>query len=246
MERPEELVQALTKAVPGGIRAILLYGSAAAGDHVAGRSDYNVLVVLEEMDLGVLRAMAPVSRRWQRAGNPAPLLFTAERLRRAADVFAIEIRDMQDRHRVLYGDDSVLDIPVAPPNLRRELERELEANLVRLRQRYVLVADRPKAVWALIEESLPTFLVLARAALRLYEEPVPADKLEALGRLAPHLDFDHAILAELERRRRRREKPPKDQIDGCLQRYLRAAEQLLEAVDRLEDAGEPAPASSAG
>jgi predicted nucleotidyltransferase len=242
MRRPEDLVQALTAALPRGLRSVLLYGSAAAGDHVSGRSDYNILVVLEELDLEVLQAIAPLSRRWQRAGNPAPLLFTPDRLRRSADVFAIEIRDMQERHRVLYGDDQVLDIEVDLADVRRELERELESNLVRLRQGYLLVANRPARVWQLIEGSLSTFLVLIRAALRLYGGPVPGDKLDAVSLLASRLAFDHQAFAELEGLRRRRESPAKADVTPYFARYLRAAEQLLEAVDGLDAPAAPGSA----
>jgi predicted nucleotidyltransferase len=237
MKRPEDLVQALTAAVPRGIRSILLYGSAAVGDHVSGRSDYNILVVLDELDLETLQAMAPLSRRWQRAGNPAPLLFTPGRLRRSADVFAIEIRDLQEGHRVLYGDAQVLDIEVDLADVRRELERELESNLVRLRQGYLLVADRPARVWELVEGSLSTFLVLIRAALRLHGGPVPGDKLDAVRLLASRLDFDHEAFVELEGLRRRRQRPPKPEVVALFARYLKAIEQLLEAVDGLEEPG---------
>lgn len=237
MKHPEELVQALTEAVPEGIRAILLYGSAAAEDHVRGKSDYNVLILVETLDAAVLQAMAPAARSWQRAGNPPPLLFTPDRLRRSADVFAIEILDLQDRHRVLYGDADGLDIPVDPVHVRRELERELQSNLVRLRQGYLLVADRPAKVWDLVAESLPTFLVLIRAALRLYGASVPGDKLAAPPLLAEHLSYDHRVFEELEEIRREGHKPAKAEIQPYFGRYLRAVEQLLDAVDAVQVRG---------
>ncbi|MFH1567238.1 MAG: nucleotidyltransferase domain-containing protein [Gemmatimonadota bacterium] len=248
MKRPEELVQALTAAVPKGIRSIVLYGSAAAGDHQERRSDYNVMVILDELDLGALQAMAPVSRQWQRAGNPAPLLFTLDRLRRSSDVFPIEIRDLQDRHRVLFGEELLLDIEIDLANLRRELEHELEANLVRLRQGYLLVADKPAKVWDLIEDSLSTFLVLIRAALRLYGGPVPADKLQSPPLLAARMTYDHEVFLELEGLRRRGEKPPKAEIAARFARYLAAVEQLLNAVDAFEVGRSrgAAPAAPAG
>jgi hypothetical protein len=39
-------------------------------------------------------------------------------------------------------------------------------------------------------QSLSTFLVLFRAALRLYQKSVPNIKLESLHALAKHIDFD--------------------------------------------------------
>jgi len=42
--------------------------------------------------------------------EPAPLFFTKEELKNAADVFAIEILDMKHGRRVLYGTDVVAEI----------------------------------------------------------------------------------------------------------------------------------------
>jgi len=38
--------------------------------------------------------------------------------------------------------------------------------------------------------SISTFLVLLRAALRLYNDAVPAEKVEALNKLKEYVDFD--------------------------------------------------------
>ena len=45
--KPEQLVEQLKRALPASLRSVVLYGSAAAGDHVAGKSDFNILVVAE-------------------------------------------------------------------------------------------------------------------------------------------------------------------------------------------------------
>lgn len=55
---PEQLVERLKAAAPGVVRSVLLYGSAAAGDHAWKRSDYNVLVVAERLGLAELKAIS--------------------------------------------------------------------------------------------------------------------------------------------------------------------------------------------
>ena len=54
----------------------MLYGSAVAGDFVAGTSNYNVLVVLDRLGLAELNALAKPVLRWAKAGHRPPLLFT--------------------------------------------------------------------------------------------------------------------------------------------------------------------------
>ena len=80
-----------------------------------------------------------------REGNPAPLIFTLDELRRSADVFAIELLDMKNHHRMLYGEDFLerLDVPLGLHRL--QVERELRTNWLRLRQA-VLAAPHKKNI----------------------------------------------------------------------------------------------------
>ena len=50
----DELVTQLRAAYGSALRSVLLYGSAAAGEgeHVAKKSDYNVVVIVEDVPLG--------------------------------------------------------------------------------------------------------------------------------------------------------------------------------------------------
>jgi len=52
----EELVSQLRAAYGTALRSIVLYGSAAAGEHIPKRSDYNVLVIVDSLDSGRLTA----------------------------------------------------------------------------------------------------------------------------------------------------------------------------------------------
>lgn len=48
------------------------------------------------------------------------LLFTLQRLKSSMDVFPIEIADIQDNHKVLFGIDPVIDLNISYKNLRIE------------------------------------------------------------------------------------------------------------------------------
>ena len=51
----DELVSQLRAAYGTALRSVVLYGSAAAGEHIAKRSDYNVLVIVDALDASRLR-----------------------------------------------------------------------------------------------------------------------------------------------------------------------------------------------
>ena len=52
----DELVAQLQKVYGAQLRAVVLYGSAAAGEHIPKRSDYNVLVIVDELTMQHMRA----------------------------------------------------------------------------------------------------------------------------------------------------------------------------------------------
>src|SRR5918912_411863 len=76
------------------LASVVLYGSAAAGDHIELRSDYNLLIALHRISPEDLRLAQAPMREWQRLGHPLPVYFTVEELSDAGDVFPIEFQQM--------------------------------------------------------------------------------------------------------------------------------------------------------
>ena len=216
--------------MPSGLRSVVLYGSAAAGDHIAGRSDYNVLVVADRLGVAELDAISRPASAWARAGNRPPLLFTREELAASADSFPIELLDMQQSRRVLFGEDPLADVTVRPECLRLELERDLKAKLLQVRERYVLTRGRPAAVAALMASSASSFLALCRAALRLYAGDAPARKLDAATALAQRIGFDPDVFTLVHEMKEGRRKPR--EAAARFGEYLNVIEQIVDAVDR--------------
>lgn len=228
---PEKLVEELKLACPDGLKSVVLYGSAAAGDHVGTQSDYNVLVVTEDLDIGTLTAISKTAAAWAKDGNPAPLLFTADRLAKATDVFPIELLDIRECHTVLYGEDLVAGLEIDTKNLRLEIEHELRGKLIRLRQSYLLTQGKSKAVADLMTQSLSTFLVLFRAALRLFEDSVPQKKFEALEKLSTHLNFDGSVFQTVQQLKEGSKKTKDVAIEDLFSTYLKTIECVIDAVD---------------
>src|SRR5437867_13452721 len=96
----DELVSQLRAAYGTGLRAVVLYGSAAAGEHIPKRSDFNVLVVVDSPGLERLRAAAAVARAWGEGGNHPPLTMTTSGWGGPADIFPMEYADILERHEI--------------------------------------------------------------------------------------------------------------------------------------------------
>ncbi len=229
---PEELVEQVKKALPGKLCSAILYGSAAAGDFVLGRSNYNVLLVIDGVGVAELNALVRPSAQWTKAGHRPPLLFARGQLRSSADIFPIELLDMRQSRRVLFGDDPLADLTVDQEQLRLQVERELKEKLLALREGYLLTGGKSRHVAALLSSSLAGFLVLFRAALRLFQAEVPAAKLDALPLLAKHISFDPQPLLTVHDLKHRRASARKISVPTLFESYLKTIERVTEAIDR--------------
>jgi predicted nucleotidyltransferase len=165
---------AAADAALGAGYSALLYGSAARGDYLVGRSDINLLLVLDDPSPGRLRALAPAFAAWRKATSEPPLLISRSEWARASDVFPVEITDMRAGYQVLRGPDPVDGAVVQRADLRQALERELRGKLLRLRQGYAAAAGDEKLLGELAGGSAAIILVLLRSLLSLVGRPAPA------------------------------------------------------------------------
>jgi hypothetical protein len=167
----EQILQQFVRDVQGlyggDLVAVVLYGSAAAGEHVPGRSDINVVVVLRQLTPALLRKAASDLRGWHRQGFATPLFFDPESLHDSLDVFPIEFLDMQERHRTLLGPDLFAGLHIERRNLRLQCEQELRGKLMKLRQSYVESAHAPADLERVLMAAASSIVVLARTLLRL-------------------------------------------------------------------------------
>ncbi|HSW51448.1 MAG TPA: nucleotidyltransferase domain-containing protein, partial [Bryobacteraceae bacterium] len=169
MERVlNQLVDRLTKSYGDRLVSVVLYGSAAVGDHHGRFSDINILCVLREVTPRELGDSAAVFHWWQKLGNPSPLLFGLEELRTSTDCFPIECHDIRERHRILLGEDVVQDLEVDDSFYRAQVEHELRAKLLRLRQKAAEAMEARDLLLGLLADSVSTFCVLFRHALLLH------------------------------------------------------------------------------
>ena len=229
---PDELAKQLAEALPAALRCVVLYGSAAAGDFLPGTSNFNLLIAVEPLTVAELDALAPSIADWIRAGNPHPIVFTPTQLIASRDAFPIELLDIRQSRRVLWGADLLAELRVKPGDLRLQVERELTGKLLKLRARYLLVAGHEDAVGRLMLQSLSTFLVLFRAALRIYENEVPDRKLDALHALAKHIAFNVQPFERLYELKRGAATVADVVVDVPFAAYLAAIEGVAQAINR--------------
>jgi len=229
-----QLVEKLRKAFGERLVSVILYGSAASGEHHEHFSDLNIVCVLREVTTRELRDSESIFEWWRGEGNPSPLLLSEREFFTSTDSFAIEFHDIQRQHRVLHGQDLTATLVVDDSFYRAQVEHDLRAKLLRLRQKAAGMLSSKDRLRRLLLDSLSTFCVLFRHALILDGVEPPATKREILARTSERFGVDAAPFARLLDVREERLKPGDIEPVGVLGDYLKGITTVIEAVDRVE------------
>lgn len=228
-----ELVQRLTAATGGNLLSVILHGSAATGDFHLKFSDLNVLCVVGDLSPTAMRSLSPALRWWAALNLPVPLFFTRAELQAAADVFPIEMMDIKEQRKVLYGEDLFQRLQVSMTLHRIQLEHELRTKILLLRQHYMTFSADPARVRHLLLNSVTNFLALFRHALIALGEAAPLGRLEAVRRLAERTGFDPTPFERLLMVREQKLKAKDLDEEKLFAAYLTGIEKVGRAVNAL-------------
>lgn len=229
------LLERLKEAFGKDMVSAILYGSAAAGDYHEQTSDLNVLCVLNDITPHHLVQSEPVFRWWREQGNPPPLLLTAEEVQRSADSFPMEFHDMQEHRRVLFGEDVIAPLVIDGSFYRAQVEHELRAKQIRLRQKAAEVLSDSDRLLRLMTDSVSTFCVLARHVLILGGNQPRWKKSEVVKALEDALVLALPAFNEILAIRAKSRQKPKPDSGALFTRYLKEIEALVRFVDTLPD-----------
>jgi hypothetical protein len=228
------LVEDLRATHGTNLASVVLYGSAAAGDHIELRSDYNILIALNHITPEDLRQAQAPMREWQRLGHPLPVYFTVEELADAADVFPIEFHQMANARVVLYGHDPFEFVELSNANLRHQTEYELRSKLIQLRRLYIPASVSIQKLCDLMNDSLSSFAALFRAVLMLHGQEAPVSKPDCVRATAKLLRLDPKPFERIFEFRSGGNLPSSEkEANDIFGAYLFQIEQVVEAVDEL-------------
>jgi hypothetical protein len=234
----QDLVESLERQLGPRLESAVLYGSVARGEAIEGVSDVNVMVLIDDIQTGTLAQAAPIAQRWARAGHTPPLIMERAQWARAADVFGIELADMQDAHVPLHGANVVTGIPVAVADLRTQAERELRGKLLQLQSGMLMADGDPLSLGNLLKKALPSFTTYLRAVLRLARRDVPATTPRVIHEGMQTVGGTPDAWLEVWDARTRKRDLRLTLRDPIVERYHVAAEQTAAYVDNLREVGE--------
>src|ERR1700735_4170077 len=232
-----DFVSRLRSAAGANLESVVLFGSAVAGDFHPEFSNVNLFCVIRDSSFGALQALAPAVKWWDGQKQPPPLFMTRDEIERSADVFTIELIDVKQNHRVLFGEDVFKNLSIPASLHRVQVEYELREKLVLLRPHLLLAAGNDSRMWELLTRSVSSFTTLFRHALIVLGNNAPVGKREAVQALARQIGFDASgMLQVLDVREKKSDRKMFDVAD-VFARYLAALEHVTAAVDRMLDSG---------
>ena len=233
-EALRQLVEDLRATHGDNLASVVLYGSAAAGDDVEARSDYNLLIALNRITPEDLRLAQAPMREWRRLGHPLPVYFTVEELSDAGDVFPIEFHQMANARVVLFGHDPFEFVKLSNANLRHQTEYELRSKLIQLRRLYIPASVSTENLCDLMSDSLSSFAALFRAVLLLFGEEAPVAKADVVRVTARVLKLDVTPFQRVFALRNDGNMPSSEkEANDLFAAYMFQIEQVVEAVDEL-------------
>ncbi len=222
--------QGLKDIYPEGLVSLILYGSAVSGEFVDKHSNLNLLAVLINTDLEVIKKSARLVRKFKMVNT---LFLTEDYIANSIDIFPIEFLDMQENYFVLYGKDVLKDIQVDLRNLRFQCEHELKAKLLKLRQAYLLLINNLPALRGLLFMSFTSVLHILRNLLRIKGSKPPYLKHEVLKELVLEFKIDLAVWEKILSAKNKKIKLTAREIERLFISFVRELESIVAIVDKL-------------
>lgn len=158
---------AVREAAGDRLRAVVLYGSAASGQHVRGRSDLNMLVVADRIDAALLSSLQKRMSGWGRERIAAPLVVDPAFLSSSLDSYPLEILGMMAAYRVLAGEDPFGGLVVKAEHVRLQTEREAKAKELLLRRGFLESRGKDRALIEILAGAVPALEAILRGMLFL-------------------------------------------------------------------------------
>ncbi len=237
LELPDEVIESLERYQKqvqqewaDALRAVLLFGSTVRGDFVVGRSNINLLLIVDRVSLPDLQRSGKAQRKWDKQNIVAPLLWSPEELRLSSQNFPLEYLQIRDHHLVLVGRDPFPISTVNVPRLIWQCQQELLGNLIRIRQWFIEGEGRQEAIRTSLLLSITGVLSCCRGILAALDRNVKGRDAHILELLPEVLDFDSTVLLSVLNMKRGLASPGTHEWVKLFERYHESLEALCTLI----------------
>src|SRR5689334_8191490 len=163
----------LTAAAGTNLVGLILYGGVARGRYRPGKSDINLVVLLNDTRAAALGVIAPLLRAAWRAWRVEPFILNSSEVARLSVTFPTKLLDIARHHIVIFGADPFADVQVSREQVRLRIEQSLRNSELRLRRRYVAIFDDAPSLAMVLADVAASLKVEFAAMLQLVHQDAP-------------------------------------------------------------------------
>ena len=229
-EELKNFCSGLKKLLGNDLLGLVLYGSALRDDFMPNHSDINILVLVKEVDVSLLRKVAPLVGRANQRALIEPLFLTPEYIKTSLDTFPLEYLDIKRQNLLLYGEDIFSEIEIDRKDLRLQVEREWKLNYIRLQQAYLRSYKDSEALKKIMIKSFNSFTHLLSAIYYL-RDSLPEERHLVWDSLMREFFIREEIINWLKSLREKKEKIGKEEIHNRFNEYLKMMERIMFALE---------------
>ncbi len=213
--------------------SVVLYGDVVTGEYSPRSSDVSVMLVVREATVEAMDRTVPAIHRGMCDSRLSVMMLTQEDLRGSADVFPTKFLEMQQRHRVLWGEDVLSGLAIARDHLRLRCEQEIKNLLLRLRRFYLHRAHRPELVAETLMGAVAPFVASLGVLLLLKNGAAPSGRAAVVECAAREFGLEARAIEETLALRSGAALPDGDSLKRLYDAFMTAVAQAAEAADRL-------------
>ena len=219
--------------------SIILYGSAASGDYVSGKSDINLMIVLSDAGIDRIDQAIDIVAGWDKRNIATPLFLTEAYVQTSLDVFPIEYLNFQNNYKLVYGKDILQHLSFDKEFLRLQCEREIKGKLLVLRAGFLQSRGKGKNLQPLIADSLGALIAIFNGLLHWKGIELPQHHRNVIDAFCETFDMHPALFAKLLDVRERKAKLSDSELTHLFKGYLREVQKLWKTVDVLHGGETP-------
>lgn len=236
-DKPQDIFVPLTedykKVFGNDLVSLIIYGSAAGGYYVKGKSDINLLVILTPEGINRLEDALDTVQNWRKRNVAVPWVMTRKFIESSLDAYPIEFLNLKYNHMMIHGEDILQRLDFTPEDLRLQIEKELKGKLILLREGYLEVDGNNKQLKQLIARSITAFISIFKALLYLRQGSIPASRKETIKELAKIFTFDSNIFLTCVDIKEEIDSLSKEEVADVFKKYLREVENICDLVDTM-------------
>jgi len=185
----------LTSLLSENLYSCVLYGSTVRGNVVAGVSDINLLLVLNE---STPSAHAAIADCIQTDIPVDPFIISRHGMERSFQVFALKFRSIKRHYKVLAGVDPVRGFSVSNERIRFLCEQNLRNLRLRSVHNFINLRKDPKRYFFYIRNLHTVIFTYVSEILRVEGQDVPEQFMQRIAQIEKSLNIDAGILARMD------------------------------------------------